>query len=510
VTRERWRRITAVFTEALERPAHARDEFIDTAAAGDAELAREVRSLLARHHSAPADFLEVPAYAIGAKLILEDVHNPTAPLKGRQVGTYKVIDEIGRGGMGIVYAAEDQRLGRMVALKALPPEYASDPVRRERLTREARAAARLSHPAVATIYALEDVGGELFLISELVRGETLREEVRRGPLPAARLLTTLGEIAAGLAAAHEAGIVHRDLKPENVIRCADGTVKILDFGLARMSSADGRTTMQLTEVSTAPGTPGYMSPEQLRGGAVDARTDVFAFGILGWELATGRHPLGADNVELLANLGDLMEGRGLETLAQPLPVPGLNAVLRRCLHVDAAERYASGTSLLHEIRRLRAERESGAHPATGAPPLWWWRFHQASVAAVNGLTPVAGWFVRRWAESRPIGATMFFLLLALATISVTLRLNLLFISRVQPASLAVHRARLFPYIAVTESLLAIVLLGSAALVAGGYDGMSALLVTLAVVTAASLAIIEPATTTAAGLDRPFPPLPRQG
>ena len=501
MTRERWRQITALFTEALERPAHARDEYIERAAAGDAELAREVRSLLARHQSAPEDFLELPAYAIGAELILEEDGGPVASLTGRQLGAYRVLDEIGRGGMGIVYAAEDSRLGRLVALKALPPEYTADPIRRERLTREARAAARLSHPSVATVFALEEIDGELFLISELVRGETLREEVRRGALPAGRLLATLADIAAGLAAAHEAGIVHRDLKPENVIRCADGGVKILDFGLARMSGAHGRTTMQLTEVRTAPGTPGYMSPEQLRGGAVDARTDVFAFGILGWELATGRHPLGADNVELLANLGNLMEGRGLAPLSQPLAVPGLNAVLRRCLHVNPDERYSSGTSLLQELRRLRAERDSGGQPVLPSPTLWWWRFHQVSVAVVNGITPVAGWFVRRWAESRPVGAAMFFLLLSLATVSVTLRLNLLFISRVQPASLPAHRSRLFPYIAVTESLLAVVLLGSAALVAGAYDGMSALLITLGVATIASIAIIEPATTKAAGLDR---------
>ena len=498
MTRERWGQITALFTEALERPERSREEFIDAAAAGDPDLAREVRSLLARHQSAPADFLEVPAYAVGAKLILEDGYGPVAPLKGRQIGSYKVIDEIGRGGMGIVYAAEDLRLGRTVALKALPPEYATDPVRRERLTREARAAARLSHPAVATVFALEDIDGELFLISELVRGETLREEVRRGPLPPARLLATLGDIAAGLAAAHEAGIVHRDLKPENVIRCADGGVKILDFGLARLPTKDGRTTLQLTEVSTAPGTPGYMAPEQLRGEIVDARADIFAFGILGWELAIGRHPLG-DNVELLAGLGDMMDGRGLPTPSQPVPVPGLSTVLRRCLYVDPAERYASGAALLEEIRRLRAGRDS-AMPAPAAPTLWWWRFHQVSVSIVNASTPVAGWFVRRWAESRPLGATMFFLLLALATVSVTLRLNLLFISGVQPASLAAHRARLFPYIAVTELLLAGVLLGSAALVAGGYDGMSAVLVTLAVATIASVGIIEPATTKAAGVD----------
>ena len=496
MTPERWRRINDLFHEALAQPPDARERFITGAAAGDADLAREIRTLLASHESS-SQFLEQPAYAVAAGLILDDAERS---LTGRQIGSYRILEEIGRGGMGIVYAARDSRLGRTVALKALPPEYIRDPIRRERLTREARAAAALSHPAVATVFALEEIDGELFLISELVKGETLREELRRGPLAPGLLLDTLADIAAGLAAAHEAGIVHRDLKPENVIRCADGRVKILDFGLARMNPDGARTTLQLTEVSTAPGTPGYMSPEQLRGQEVDARTDVFAFGIVGWELATGRHPLGVDNVELLANLADLMEGRGVHAFSQPLSVPGLSLALRRCLRVDPAERYASGAALLQDIRRLRLDRDSGGQavvePTTG---LWWWQFHQVIVAIVNGLTPVAGWFVRRWAE-RPYGAIAFFVILSLATISVTLRLNLLFISRVHPATLPKHRARFYTYIAASEAILAMVMLASAALVAGPYDGMAAVLVTLAVVTIASLGIIEPATTGAAGMD----------
>ena len=493
MTPERWQQVQAIFHAALEQPPSARDAYVATRAADDDELSREVRSLLAMHDSSP-DFLERPAYELAADLILDE-----PSLSGRRIGNYEVLEEIGRGGMGIVYAARDVNLDRLVALKALPHEYTRDLTRRARLRREGKAAAKLSHPAIATVFDLAEVDDQLFLISELVRGENLREEVKHGPLEPARLLDTLVDIAAGLAAAHEAGVVHRDLKPDNIIRCTDGHVKILDFGLARMPSAHANTTAQLTELSAVPGTPGYMSPEQLRGQEVDARTDIFAFGIVGWELGTGRHPLGVDNVELLANLAELTEGRGGATFAQPLAVPGLSVVLRRCLRVNPAERYESGSALLQDLRALRLDRiSSGAAIQQSASALWWWQFHQAIVASVNGLTPVAGWFVRSWAE-RPFGTIAFFLILALATISVTLRLNLLFISRVQPAALPRHRSRLYSWIAAVEAVLALVLLASAALVAGPYDPMAAVLVTLAVVTIASLGIIEPATTSAAGL-----------
>ena len=493
MTPERWQQVQAIFHAALEQPATAREAYLSTVAADDAELSREVRSLLATHDSSP-DFLEKPAYQVAASLILDE-----PSLTGRQIANYEVLEEIGRGGMGIVYVARDVNLDRLVALKALPPEYTSDITRRERLRREGKAAAKLSHPAIATVFDLTEVDGQLFLISELVRGENLREELKRGPLQPARLLDTLVDIASGLAAAHEAGVVHRDLKPENIIRCADGHVKILDFGLARLPNTNAHTTVQLTEVSTSPGTPGYMSPEQLRGQEVDARTDVFAFGIVGWELATGRHPLGADNLELLANLAELMEGRGAGRFTQPLSVPGLSVVLRRCLRVNPAERYSSGGPLLPDLRALRLDTGSGiAAVRQPSSALWWWQFHQVTVAMVNGFTPVAAWFVRRWAGP-PYGSLVFFAILALATISVTLRLNLFFISRIHPATLPRHRSRLYTSIAAAEALLALVLLGSAALVAGPYDGMAAILVTLAVVTIASLGIIEPATTSAAGL-----------
>jgi serine/threonine protein kinase len=500
VTPERWRQINDLFHAALDQPSHAREQFLATASDGDVELAREVRTLLASHR-ASSDFLEKPAYAVAADLILDTSES----MKGKRIGAYEIIEEIGRGGMGIVYAARDTRLGRIVALKALPAEYTTDPIRRRRLTREARAAASLSHPAVATVFALEEIDGDLYLSSELVKGETLRAELGRGALAPPVLLDTLADIAAGLAAAHQAGIVHRDLKPENIIRCPDGHIKILDFGLARIASGEARTTMQLTEVSTSPGTPGYMSPEQLRGVEIDARTDVFAFGIVGWELATGRHPLGIDNVELLANVAELMDGRGVPALAQPLSVPGLTLVLRRCLSLNADNRYPSGGALLEDIKRLRLDRDTVTAPLLATPPtLWWWQFHQAIVGTVNGFTPVAMWFVRWWAP-RPFGSIAFLAVLALATISVTLRLNLLFISRVNPATLRDHRSRHYTRIAAVEAVLALIMLGSAALVAGVSDSLAAVLVTLAVVTFASLGIVEPATTAAAGLDRTATP-----
>ena len=215
------------------RAGAARQRLLDRTAATDAALADEVRSLLAVHTASDQRFLEEPAWAVAPTLAFEA---EPAMAAGTDIGPYRIVKEIGRGGMGVVYEAEDTRLRRTVALKALPAEYARDPVRRERLTREARAAASLTHPSIATIYALEEQDGSLYLVSELVRGQTLRDELARGPLPPERLLPTLIELASGLAAAHAAGIVHRDFKPENIVRCLDGRVKILDFGLARLAA----------------------------------------------------------------------------------------------------------------------------------------------------------------------------------------------------------------------------------------------------------------------------------
>jgi eukaryotic-like serine/threonine-protein kinase len=399
--------------------------------------------------------------------------------------------------MGVVYEAEDTRLRRSVALKALPSEYTTDPVRRERLTREARAAAALTHPSIATIFALDELDGALYLVSELVRGETLREELGRGPIAGERLLPTLIDLAGGLAAAHDAGIVHRDFKPDNIVRCTDGRVKILDFGLARAPASDPR----LTQDGTALGTPGYMPPEQLAGQDVDARTDVFAFGIVAWELATGTHPFGASAAQMLEHL---LEGRAVTATAVTLPIPALEPILRRCLRRDLSERYPSAGPVLQDLQALRL---TGAQPVATPPrpletnpatALGWWQVHQAVLAVVIASMPVATWFVRRW--NPQMGSWLFLVVLALATISVATRLNLLFTSRVNLPHLRDQRRRVYPVMAGAEAILGVLLLASAALVAGDTDALASVLVTLAVATMASLGVIEPATTAAARID----------
>jgi hypothetical protein len=500
VTPERWRRINDVFHAALELEGAARATFLHEATRGDPELLREVESLIASHSKAGA-FLDVPAYGVAPELMFED----SASLVGRQLGPYRITEEIGRGGMGVVYAAEDSRLGRPVALKSLPPEFTGDVRRRERLTREARAAAALSHPAIATIFALEEIDGDLFIVSELVRGRTLRQELAEGPLPVERLMATLVDVASALCAAHREGIVHRDLKPENVIRRTDGQVKILDFGLASIETArDQQTSTRLTQSGMALGTPGYMAPEQLSGGAVDARTDLFAFGVLAWELATGEHPFGADSAALLARMTDLMEGRA-SAASKPLPVAGLDRIARRCMRGAPADRYPSAEAVLEDLRALAPGPPTPAASEPADDRLWWWKTHQIVIALVHASMPVAAWFARG-AIGSPYGRGIFFATLILATISVTLRLNLWVSSRMDPEGLLEHRQRVFPFVRTADALLVAVLLSAAASVAAAtegpaHEGLTAIVVIVSVASLASLLLIEPATTRSAGLLR---------
>ena len=372
---ERWRDVTSLFHAALELDGAKREAFLRERAATDPDLVREVQSLLARHQPG-TDFLEAPAWTVAASLMMDD--EPS--LVGRQVGSYHILEEIGRGGMGVVYAARDDRLGRTVALKALPPAYTRDERHRERLAREARAAAAFTHEAIATVFALEEIDGELFIASELVSGNTLRTELALGPVPPARLIATLVEIASGLAAAHARNVIHRDLKPENIIRRTDGHIKILDFGLARITDPDTRTITRLTETGTAPGTPGYMAPEQLSGGDVDARTDLFAFGVVAWELATGQHPFGSNPALMLAHM---MEGRPA-TMPRQLPVPALDPIIRRCLRVSPADRYASAEDLLADLRKL-ATTSGSSLAATGAVEI------DSGLCASPGSPAIVGW-----------------------------------------------------------------------------------------------------------------------
>jgi serine/threonine protein kinase/tetratricopeptide (TPR) repeat protein len=288
-------------------------------------------------------------------------------LIGRTISRYQILDEISRGGMGVVYRALDVRLNREVALKVLPPELVADPDRRSRFVLEARAASSLEHPHIAVIHEIDEVDGISFIAMELVRGDQLARLTAAGPLPASRALEIAGEVAEGLARAHEKGVVHRDLKPANVMLTEDGHAKIIDFGLAKLvdalsGDAGGETMVKAeTDPGMVMGTVTYMSPEQARGGKVDHRSDIFSFGVLLHEMLTGRPPFRGNT--------------GIDTMHAILhsPVPALPALgpsvtaeatadvqrlLEKCLAKDPADRYQGMRDVVVDLRAARRRLES--------------------------------------------------------------------------------------------------------------------------------------------------------
>src|SRR5258708_22681098 len=372
----------------------------------------------------------------------------------------------------------------------LPPAYSRDPVARERLSREARSAAALSHPCIATVYALEEIDGDLFIASELVRGSTLRAGLASGAMGQDRLLDTLLQIAEALDAAHRHGIVHRDLKPENVLRGQDGRLKVVDFGIARTTDAVPATQIGLTLTGTRLGTPGYMAPEQLRGQSADPRVDVFAFGVMAYELATGSHPFGgSDPAALLERLVS-----DDPPLSRPIDPAGLDAIVRTCLKGNPAGRYASGSELRQALRSLQTGTGEAIASSTVPRTAWWWKFHQVGVAIMTiGAVVIVG-TRKQWIGQ--YGSAVFLAVLVLATISTTLRLHMWFVSQVQPAQLGALRARVLRWVVLFESLLLALLMGIGILFTGSHDGTATQLVVIALLLLLSLIVIEPATTRA--------------
>jgi serine/threonine protein kinase/tetratricopeptide (TPR) repeat protein len=293
-------------------------------------------------------------------------------LIGTRLGHYRVLEELGHGGMGNVYVAEDTILGRRIALKVLRPEVATSPDRRARFQREARAAAALNHPNVVHLYSVEEFEGELFITMELVHGRSLREILNAGgPLPISTALSHALQIAQGLACAHAAGILHRDLKPGNVMVTGDDRIKILDFGLAKFlapaSPWDQETTMARDESTQGMtfGTAGYMSPEQALGKPLDPRTDLFALGVVLFEMTTGRPPFEGDT--LAAVLDHLLNRLPLSARALNPAVPAfLSDVIDKCLEKERERRYESATALLRDLKRVELTNTGEASPATAS------------------------------------------------------------------------------------------------------------------------------------------------
>jgi Tol biopolymer transport system component len=359
---ERWRKVGEIFHAVLETPPESRSAFLDSACAHDPELRREVELLVAKAESA-GSFLESPA--LGAPTVTVDSHSLAV---GRQIGPYSVIAPLGAGGMGEVYRAHDEKLGRDVALKVLPSEFARDPDRLARFRREARTLASLNHPNIAAIYGLEESESVDVLVLELVEGENLR-----GPLSIATALDLAGQIAEALAAAHEKGIIHRDLKPANIKVTPEGRVKVLDFGLAKAIQGS-ETSPEATKTASPAGgatvaghivgTPGYMSPEQARGESVDRRTDVWAFGCILFELLSGSRAFAADTLAGTIT-AVLKSDPDWNALPPKLPVR-VRELLRRCLEKDRSRRLAGLAEARVPLERALRGRNRVALLAAGA------------------------------------------------------------------------------------------------------------------------------------------------
>jgi eukaryotic-like serine/threonine-protein kinase len=490
---ERWSRITEIFNAALEHGPAEREHYLDKACENDPALRAEVDSLLSAHQEAD-HFLERPA-AVARGLVPPAVPgDDLAP--GQVFGAYRVEREIGRGGMGVVYEAEDTRLGRRVAMKVLTPTVGSDATMRERLRREARAAAGLSHPAVATVFSFEDIDGRACLVTELVRGDTLRSEVARGPLELSTVIETGIQVARGLAAAHAAGIVHRDLKPDNVVRDRQGQVKILDFGIARLDTPPDSGSPRLTREGAIIGTPGYMSPEQIEGTDVDQRSDIFALGVLLFELASGKHPFEAPTPgSTLARVmaADLPP---LQSFNPGLPAR-LDAIIRTCLQRRRSERYASALDVARDLEDLRDGRaRSGSRAVSSGAgrrltPLWWWRFHHVARMVVEAALAYGVW--QAHASVRVDWTLAIFLAYTVTgAINGTLRMHLLFISAFNPQEIADEIRRAKPFILATDLTVSILLLLAAAGVARTQALLPPILAAFAVGWAVTALIVEPA------------------
>jgi hypothetical protein len=325
--------------------------------------------------------------------------DPPLLAPGTEIRGYAIERQMASGGMGVVYLARDIALDRRVAIKALKPSIAGDAEHRRRLKHEAQLMAQLAgHPNIATVHALIDDGDALYIVEECLSGPTLREHLATGALPAPEAIEVGLAVLRALGAAHQQNIVHRDLKPENVMRTSTGTWKVLDFGIAKLQGPDPRTTLQ-TRVDQRLGTPLYMSPEQLRGEAVDGRSDLFAFGILLYELLTRRHPFTRrSDLAALSTWTAVLNEPPLPFEADEvhrLPA-GLPDVIARCLEKDPGRRWSSAEDLEAALQNVRSGGPSPARLARPHEAVMWWQFHEAAAAVVYWLTLIPVWRVRPW------------------------------------------------------------------------------------------------------------------
>ncbi len=347
---ERYEQADKIFQSAVELATDQRAAFLDRACAGEPELRNEVESLLAYDKKAQ-DFIEAPVFDETADLLADDA---AGTLVGETIGPFRLVGRLGAGGMGEVYLAEDTRLGRKVALKLLSRSLVGDSQSRKRFLREARLASALDHPNICTIHDIGEASGHLYIAMQYIEGKTLRQLIVDRPLDSASLLPISLQVADGLAAAHAHGIIHRDIKSSNIIITPRGQAKVLDFGLARPLEKETDREGELTLTGIVMGTPAYMSPEQARGAALDQRSDIFSFGVVLYEMATGRIPFrGKSKAEVMnavINHSHLPAGE-----LNPNVPPELAAVIDRALSKESNERYQSIGEMISALRCVASQ-----------------------------------------------------------------------------------------------------------------------------------------------------------
>ena len=368
---ERWEQIAQLHSAALKIEKGGRAAFLQRTCVGDDDLRREVESLLALEADAE-NFMEAPALQAVAWQLADEQRSSKALSPGAKLGSYVIVGELGAGGMGEVYRARDSSLKREVAIKVLPASYSKDPDRLRRFELEAQAAAALNHPSILSILHIGEHDGSPYIVSELLEGETMGDRLLQGPMRRREAVDVAVAVARGLAAAHEKGITHRDLKPQNLFLGRDGRVKILDFGLAKLTQVNAATDSSAaltlgtgTEPGLVMGTVGYMSPEQVRAQPADARSDIFALGSVLYEMLTGNRafhkPSSAETMSAILN-EDPPE-LAQNTLKIP---PALQKVMRRCLEKNPELRFQSASDLAFALEALS---DSGSASTAAVSPL---------------------------------------------------------------------------------------------------------------------------------------------
>ena len=401
---ERWQRIADLYQSVLARPPLERGQYLASASGDDTELRREVESLLAQEHARLV--IDRPILETAAAIL--DVEEPNLAA-GTQIGPYRIDRFLDGGGMGRVYRATDVRLNRTVAIKVLSPRLANDPQYRARFDREARAIAGLAHPHLCTLHDVGHQDGIDFLVMEYLEGETLAARLDKGPLPLDLALRYSIEIANALTVAHGHGVIHRDLKPGNIV-LTKGGAKLLDFGLARPgpSVTSGRSSLhptkppRLTAEGTILGTCQYMAPEQLEGKEADARSDIFAFGAVVYEMLTGKKAFeGTSHASLIAAI--MRSEPAAVATVQPMTPRFLDRIVRTCLAKDPDDRWQTAQDL---SRALRWVGQEDAEPTLPTQPPSRRRFILAAAAAFAASTGYAVWVLKP-ASPNSTGVTRF-------------------------------------------------------------------------------------------------------